>query len=166
MDTLRLRTSARHLATSRVVVVFVLFLVVLVPLLLGLLIAARASRWPELFLLAAAAPTLGLGAAAIMLVLRLWRRSRPVLLIDDHVTLPDTGIRFPVDRLAHLQLYTRGGVPHLVLLPAHVPERVPSRAVAPYTVAFPVGANYLPYELVDLLLRRVSGVGVDKLGSI
>ena len=166
MDTLRLRTSARHLATSRVVVVFVLFLVVLVPLLLGLLIAARASRWPELFLLAAAAPALGLGAAAIMLVLRLWRRSRPVLLIDDHVTLPDTGIRFPVDRLAHLQLYTRGGVPHLVLLPAHVPERVPSRAVAPYTVAFPVGANYLPYELVDLLLRRGSGVGVDKLGSI
>lgn len=166
MDTLRLRTSARHLATSRVVVVFVLFLVVLVPLLLGLLVAARASRWPELFLLAAAAPALGLGAAAIMLVLRLWRRSRPVLLIDDHVTLPDTGIRFPVDRLAHLQLYTRGGVPHLVLLPAHVPERVPSRAVAPYTVAFPVGANYLPYELVDLLLRRVSGVGVDKLGSI
>lgn len=166
MDTLRLRTSARHLATSRVVVVFVLFLVVLVPLLLGLLIAARASRWPELFLLAAAAPALGLGAAAIMLVLRLWRRSRPVLLIDDHVTLPDTGIRFPVDRLAHLQLYTRGGVPHLVLLPAHVSERVPSRAVAPYTVAFPVGANYLPYELVDLLLRRVSGVGVDKLGTI
>ena len=166
MDTLRLRTSARNLATSRVVVVFVLFLVVLVPLLLGLLVAARASRWPELFLLAAAAPALGLGAAAIMLVLRLWRRSRPVLLIDDHVTLPDTGIRFPVDRLAHLQLYTRGGVPHLVLLPAHVPERVPSRAVAPYTVAFPVGANYLPYELVDLLLRRVSGVGVDKLGSI
>lgn len=166
MDTLRLRTSARHLATSRVVVVFVLFLVVLVPLLLGLLVAARASRWPELFLLAAAAPALGLGAAAIMLVLRLWRRSRPVLLIDDHVTLPDTGIRFPVDRLAHLQLYTRGGVPHLVLLPAHVPERVPSRAVAPYTVAFPVGANYLPYELVDLLLRRVSGAGVDKLGSI
>ena len=166
MDTLRLRTSARHQATSRVVVVFVLFIVVLVPLLLGLLVAARASRWPELFLLAAAAPALGLGAAAIMLVLRLWRRSRPVLLIDDHVTLPDTGIRFPVDRLAHLQLYTRGGVPHLVLLPAHVPERVPSRAVAPYTVAFPVGANYLPYELVDLLLRRVSGVGVDKLGSI
>ena len=166
MDTLRLRTSARHLATSRVVVVFVLFLVVLVPLLLGLLIAARASRWPELFLLAAAAPALGLGAAAIMLVLRLWRRSRPVLLIDDHVTLPDTGIRFPVDRLAHLQLYTRGGVPHLVLLPAHVPERVPSRAVAPYTVAFPVGANYLPYELVDLLLRRGSGVGVEKLGTI
>lgn len=166
MDTLRLRTSARHQATSRVVVVFVLFIVVLVPLLLGLLVAARASRWPELFLLAAAAPALGLGAAAIMLVLRLWRRSRPVLLIDDHVTLPDTGIRFPVDRLAHLQLYTRGGVPHLVLLPAHVPERVPSRAVAPYTVAFPVGANYLPYELVDLLLRRVSGVGVDKLGTI
>ena len=117
MDTLRLRTSARHLATSRVVVVFVLFLVVLVPLLLGLLVAARASRWPELFLLAAAAPALGLGAAAIMLVLRLWRRSRPVLLIDDHVTLPDTGIRFPVDRLAHLQLYIRGGVPHLVLPP-------------------------------------------------
>lgn len=166
MDTLRLRTSARHLATSRVVVVFVLFLVVLVPLLLGLLVAARASRWPELFFLAAAAPALGLGAAAIMLVLRLWRRSRPVLLIDDHVTLPDTGIRFPVDRLAHLQLYTRGGVPHLVLLPAHVPERVPSRAVAPYTVAFPVGANYLPYELVDLLLRRGSGVGVEKLGTI
>ncbi|MDO5668729.1 MAG: hypothetical protein Q4G50_01870 [Corynebacterium sp.] len=166
MDTIRLRTTPGHLATSRVVRVFLGFLVVLVPLLMGLLLAAGSSPWPEVFYVAASAPAVGLVLALVMLVGRLWRRSRPVLLIDDHVTLPATGIQFPLVRLTHLQLYTRGGIPHLVLLPEHVTERVPSRAVAPYTVTFPAGANYLPYELLELLGRRVRGVGVDKLGTI
>ncbi|MDO5513331.1 hypothetical protein [Corynebacterium sp.] len=166
MDTLRLRSTPRYLATSRVVVVFCLFLLVLVPLLVGLLLAARTAPWPVLFFVAAAAPAFGLLAAAVMLAARLWRRSRPVLLIDDHLTIPRTGIRFPLDKLAHLQLYNRGGVTHLVLLPGHVSERVPARAVDPYTVAFPAGANYLPLEFVELVGQRVSGVGVDKLGTL
>ncbi|MFC6145667.1 hypothetical protein [Corynebacterium nasicanis] len=166
MDTLRLRSSARHLATSRAVVVCGVFLVLLGPLLAGLLVAGRYSAWPELFLVATAAPGVGIAAAVFMLVVRLWRRSRPVLLIDDHVTLPATGIRFPLSRLNRVQLYTHGGVARMVLLPEHVIERVPSRAVDPYTVSFPAGANYLPNELLDLVGRRVSGVGVDKLGSL
>jgi len=166
MDTIALRTTNRHLATSRVVRTFIVFVVVLIPLLAGLLLAARTSPWPEAFLVAATAPAVGLLLAVIMLVGRLWRRSRPVLLIDDHVTLPATGVRFPLSQLDHLQLYRRGGHSRLVLLPAHVSERAPSRAVAPYTVTFPAGPNLLPYELLDLLERRVGDVGVDKLGTI
>ena len=128
MDTITLRSAPRHLATSRAVGVFVAFVVLLVPVLLVLLNSARTSPWPELHLIAAAAPAAGLLSAVIMLVIRLRRRSRPVLLIDDHVTLPATGVR--------------------------------------YTVTFPEGANYLPYELVDLLRGRAGDVGVDKLGTV
>ncbi|AJE33775.1 MAG: hypothetical protein GX859_04195 [Corynebacterium humireducens] len=166
MDIITLRSAPRHLATSRAVGVFVAFVVLLVPVLLVLLNSARTSPWPELHLIAATAPAVGLLLALVMLVIRLRRRSRPVLLVDDHVTLPATGVRFPLERLDHLQLYTRHGVPRLVLLPGHVPERMPSRAVAPYTVTFPEGANYLPYELVDLLRGRAGDVGVDKLGTV
>lgn len=161
MDTITLRSTPRHLATSRAVGVFAFL-----PVLLGLVWSARTSPWPELHLAASVAPAGGLLAALVMLVVRLRRRSRPVLLIDDHVTLPATGVRFPLERLDHLQLYTRAGAARLVLLPEHVTERVPSRAVEPYTVTFPAGANHLPYELVDLVRGRVGQVGVDKLGTI
>lgn len=166
MGTITLRAAPRHLATSRLVVVFVIFVACMVPVLVGLLTLTRTSPWPELALLAALAPAAGLLLAVVSFVPRVWRCSRPVLLIDDHVTLPATGIRFPLENLDHLQVYSRGGTPRLVLLPAHVDERVPSRAVDPYTVTFPAGANYQPYELVDLVRGRAGEVGVDKLGAI
>ena len=100
-------------------------------------------------------------------------RTRPGFLprIDDRVTLPRTGVTFPLSQLSHLQLYSRPGRgTYLVLLPAHVAERVgrpgdDPRALTPYTVRFPEGATPRPFELVELICARVPEVGVDKLPS-
>jgi hypothetical protein len=167
MDTIRLRSSAR-----RPVVVGVVFLMVMAPILTGLLVSSATVEqptWSTLYLVAATAPAVGMLIAVIMLVAVLWRRSRPLLLIDDHVSLPPTGVRFPLRELDHLQLYTvPGRGTFLVLLPAHVPERFPQdpRAVAPYTVKFPEGGRPQPMELVDLIVRRTPWVGVDKQGTV
>lgn len=172
MDTIRLRSSARHLATSRAVVIGVVFFLVLTPILIGLLVSSNTQEqptWSTLYLVAAAAPAAGMLIALIMLIIVLWRRSRPRLLIDDHVTLLPTGIRFPLEQLTQVQLYTLPGRgTFLVLLPRHVDERYPAnpRAVAPYTVKFPAGGRPQPIELVDLIVRRAPWVGVDKQGTI
>lgn len=172
MDTIRLRSSARHLATSRAVVVFFVFVLVMAPIFAGL--ATSAARQEEdtmsaLFYVGAVAPAAGMLIALVMLVVVLWRRSRPVLLIDDRVRLPRTGVSFPLSRLSHLQLYSRPGRgTFLVLLPGHVAERVTGdpTAVEPYTVHFPAGADPQPFELVDLIRERAPEVGVDKLGTL
>lgn len=171
MDTITLRSSARHLATSRVVVTGVVFLLVLVPILLGLLRSADGSsgRLAFLHLVAAMPPALGILLTLTNLVRVLWRRSRPVLRVDDHVSLPRTGVRFPVGQLTMIQLYADPSRRmHLVLLPEHIRDRFPHdpTGVAPYTVVFPEGPTPMPYELVDLLSRRVPGVGVEKLGTV
>lgn len=172
MDTIRLRSSARHLATSRAVVVFVVFVTVLAPIFAGLAVSAGEQgegALSTLFYVGAVAPAAGMLIALIMLVVVLWRRSRPVLLVDDRVHLPRTGVTFPVAQLAHLQLYSLPGRgTFLVLLPAHVKERVTgdATAVAPYTVRFPAGAEPQPFELVDMIRARVPEVGVDKLGTL
>lgn len=167
MDTIRLRPSVR-----RPVVVAVVFLVVMAPILVGLLVSSytvEQPTWSTLYLVAATAPAVGMLIALLMLAVVLWRRSRPLLLVDDHVTLKPTGIRFPLPELHHLQLYTLPGQgTFLVLLPEHVPERFPQdpRAVAPYTVKFPEGGRPQPMELVDLIVRRAPWVGVDKQGTV
>lgn len=175
MDTISLRASAAHLARSRAVIIGVIFLIVLTPILIGLAYSARAQTDPTLetfYLVATAAPATGMLLALIMLVVVLHRRSRPVLRIDDRVTLPRTGVTFPLSQLSHLQLYSRPGRgTYLVLLPAHVAERVgrpgdDPRALTPYTVRFPEGATPRPFELVELICARVPEVGVDKLGTV
>lgn len=122
MDTIRLRSSAR-----RPVVIGVVFLVVMAPILIGLLVSSATvdqPTWSTLYLVAATAPAAGILIALLMLVVVVWRRPRPLLLIDDHVTLKPTGIRFPFAELDHLQLYTLPGRgTFLVLLPEHVTER-------------------------------------------
>lgn len=167
MDTIRLRSSAR-----RPVVVGVVFLVVMAPILIGLLVSSATAEqptWSTLYLVAATAPAAGMLIALLMLAVVVWRRTRPLLLVDDHVHILPTGIRFPLQDLAHLQLYTLPGRgTFLVLLPEHVTERFPQdpRAVAPYTVKFPEGGRPQPMELVDLLMRRAPWTGVDKQGTI
>lgn len=172
MDTIRLRSSPRHLAASRAVAVGVVFLAVMAPIFAGLVVSAAQQEEPALstlFYVGAVAPAAGMLIALVMLVVVLWRRSRPVLRIDDRVHLPRTGVTFPLADLTHLQLYSLPGRgTFLVLLPGHVQERVTgdAAAVAPYTVRFPAGATPQPFELVDLIRGRAPEVGVDKLGTL
>lgn len=173
IKTIALRPSATSLITSKLFIVFAVFVLVMAPIFLGLYSAARShsdDRLAWLYLLASAAPAAGMLIAFLMLISRIWKRTRPALLIDDQrVTLPRTGVSFPLEQLAHLQLYSRPTEgTFLVVLPHHVSERVQRHpeAVAPYTVRFPDGSTPQPFELVELLRARVPGLSVDKLGSI
>lgn len=167
-DVIALRSSVRHLAGSRVVLTGVALLLLLTPVALGMWRAAGSVEGllSEVFRVAALVPAAGIVFTVVMLIRALWVRTRPVLRIGTHVSLPRSGVRFPVEQLDTLQLYRQGDRIRLVLLPAHVSERYPQDplAVDPYTVTFPDGATPMPYELVELVRRRVPGVGVEKLG--
>ncbi|AGF73111.1 hypothetical protein [Corynebacterium halotolerans] len=170
MNAITLRPSAAHLATSRAVIVCAVFVVGLLPVLAGLLFSASRQTdelWARLYAVAALAPATGVVIALISVVVVLWRRSRPVLRIDGCVTIPHTGVSFPLEELHTVQLWSRGRT-FVTLLPGHVDERVPHdrKAVAAYTVAFPAGATPRPFELISLIKEVKPGVKVDKIGSL
>lgn len=172
METINLRSAAAYLARSKAVIVCAVFILVLAPILVGLVVSARAQNEPTLetlYRVATFAPAGGMIVALIMLIVVLWRRSRPALRIDTHVYIPRSGVRFLLTELNHLQLYSRPEQgTFLALLPAHVTAGVTEDplAVADYIVRFPKGANPRPFELVDLIQARAPHVGVDKLGTL
>lgn len=96
--TITVRRRAAALARSRAVVSCVVFVVVLTPILVGLLVE-RADQdiasWSWAYALAAVAPALGIVIAVLSLGVVLWRRSRPVLQIDDRVRIRHSGVSFP-----------------------------------------------------------------------
>lgn len=171
--TIMVRRRAAALARSRAVVSCVVFVVVLTPILVGLLVE-RADQniapWSWAYAVAAGAPALGIVIAVLSLVVVLWRRSRPVLRIDDHVRIRHSGVSFPVAELATVQLWSQGDS-FVTLLPAHVTDRVESgpdarRTLAPYTVRLPRGMSPRPFELGEALQRRRTAIEVDRLGSL
>ncbi|RNE49606.1 hypothetical protein [Corynebacterium alimapuense] len=175
MKPITLRCSPLHLATSRAVITCVVFVLALVPILLGLLWSAGNQQQQvvgNLFYLAALAPAMGILISILMLVIVLWRRSRPVLIVGEQIQLISTGVSFPLSQLAHLQLYSKlGQGTFLVLLPEHIPERIGKDsaaflAAAPYTVRFPEGPKPKPFEMVELIGQRAPAISVDKLGTL
>lgn len=172
MDTINLRSAATYLARSQAVIVCAVFIIVLAPILVGLAVSASQQNeptWETLYQVAIFAPAAGMIVALIMLIVVLWRRSRPTLRIDTHVYIPRSGVRFLLTELNHLQLYSRPEQgTFLALLPEHVTAGVTDDplAVADYIVSFPKGATPRPFELVDLIQARVPHVGVDKLGTL
>ncbi len=170
MNAITLRSSPTYLATSRAVIICAVFVGGLLPILAGLVVSASRQTdevWIMAYRIAATAPAAGVLIALASVVVVLWRRSRPVLTIDERVTIPRTGVSFPLDELDTVQLWSRDRT-YVTLLPGHVTERVPAdrRAVAPYTVAFPAGATPRPFELVTLIRDRKPGINVDKIGSL
>lgn len=170
MTTITVRRRATALATSRAVIICVLFVVVLSPILIGLLLeraAQRSDAWVTAYSIAAAAPALGILAAIISLIVVLVRRSRPVLRIGEQVSIPHSGVVFPLTQLHTVQLWSRQKT-HIALLPDHVPERVTTdpQAVAAYSVALPRDATPRPFELVELIKNVRPEVRVDKLGTL
>lgn len=170
MNAITLRSSPSHLATSRAVIFCAVFIAGLLPVLAGLIISASRQTeelWVLAYRIAAVAPAAGVLIALLSVITVLWRRSRPVLRIDDRVTIPRTGVSFPLEELDTVQLWSRDRT-YVTLLPGHVAERVPAdrKAVAAYTVAFPSGATPRPIELVGLIREMKPGINVDKIGSL
>lgn len=173
MTTITVRRSLTTLAQSRAVVSCVVFVVVLSPILIGLLrerAILDSDAWVTAYTVAALAPATGILLAVVSLIVVLFRRSRPVLRISEQVVIPHSGVAFPVEQLATVQLWSSGDS-YVTLLPDHVPERVGSDpktrvAVAAYTVRLPQGVTPRPFELAELIRTHQPDVQVDKLGSV
>lgn len=166
--TVRRRTAA--LARSRAVASCLIFVVLLSPILYGLLAERsrqRTETWQNAYAVAALAPALGIIAAVISLMVVLYRRSRPILQIDDQVRIRHSGISFPLEELSTVQLWSKGGT-YVTLLPAHVQDRVQHsrKAVAPYSVRLPDDVTPRPFELAELIKDRRNEVHIDKLGVL
>ncbi|MGD7002889.1 hypothetical protein [Corynebacterium halotolerans] len=167
------RRRAPALARSRAVLICIIFVLVLTPILVGLLAEQAdqtAETWSHAYAVAAAAPALGIVLAVLSLVIVLWRKSRPVLVVDDQVRIRHSGVSFPVAELDTVQLWSRGES-YVTLLPEHVPQRVGTnpttrKAVSAYTVGLPHDVTPRPFELAELLQNRKPEVQVDKLGSL
>lgn len=165
-----MRRRAAALARSRAVTTCALFVLVLAPMAYWLL-RERAEQtsetWRNAYALAAAAPALGIAAAVLSLMTVLWRRSRPILRIDDQVRIRHSGVSFPLGELDTVQLWSREAT-YITLLPEHVGERVQdnARAVAPYSVKLPDDVTPRPFELAELIQQHRAGVRVDKIGSL
>ncbi|MGP6172677.1 hypothetical protein [Corynebacterium sp. A21] len=169
-NSITVRRRAGALARSRAVPSCIIFVVLLSPILYGLL--SERSRqstefWQNAYALAALAPALGIIAAVISLVVVLYRRSRPILQIDEQVRIRHSGVSFPMDELGTVQLWSKGGT-YVTLLPVYVQERVQQsrKAVAPYSVRLPDDVTPRPFELAELIKAHRNEVHIDKLGAL
>ncbi len=150
----------------------VLFVLFCAPFLLYFLMELQDSEgtMQTLFAIAAAAPGCGIAAAVVSMLVVWSRRRQAVLVVDETVTIPRTGVSFPTSELTTVQLWSdRTPRSYVAMLPGHINERAETtgvQSIQPYVVAFPSGADPQPFELAELLVQRKSDITVDRLGAI
>ncbi|ALC06476.1 hypothetical protein CDES_10500 [Corynebacterium deserti GIMN1.010] len=172
MKAVKVRTGVAALMRSKAMWTCVLFVLVCLPFLLFFLVEWNDSEGTmrTLYGIAAALPGLGLVAAVASMCVVWWRRRQAVLVIDDHVKIPRTGVSFALSDLDTVQLWSDAGArSHVALLPRHVGERVNTSGVAsiePYMVTFPSGADPQPFELAEMLVERKPDIAVERLGRL
>lgn len=120
-----------------------------------------------------AAPACGIVVALLSFVGYLIRNRRCVLVIDDKVRLPNTGVEFAFSNLAALQLFSKNGVSYLALLPTHMPERLTAatarrgnHTLGAYIVEFPARPNLHTFEVADRICLARPAVTVEKIGAV
>lgn len=102
--------------------------------------------------IAALLPLAGALVAMIAFVAVAWRRSRPVLVIDnDMVYIHPSRVEFPITQVSLIAYLPR---PDRVVILPHHEAHADFHAAAPYTVVIPPYANYQPFELVDAIRAR------------
>lgn len=172
MTAVKVRTGTRALLRSRAMMLCVLFVLICTPFLLYFLTEWRAAEGPmrTLYAVAAAAPGCAVAAALLSMALLWWRRRQAVLIIDEQVRVPRSGVAFPVSELGTVQLWSdRSPRAYAALLPRHVRQRAQHEGVAsirPYVVEFPQGSDPQPFELAEIIAQRHPGVRIEKLGVL
>lgn len=160
--TVTVRTAASSLAHSRATktaIVFVAFMLFMsVVLLAGR--PAEAGVLRTLFGVAALLPALGIVASIVSLAVVYRKRRQPVLIIDTHVRIPHSGVRFPLADLAELHIFRNGARSYAELIPQHLVGTTEDRS--PYTIEFPAFPEPQPFELAEILTARVPGLLVSK----
>jgi len=160
-----------------------LFVIVLGPITVLLLGAYRTSSNNTLSLLYAlgmAAPVAGIIIALFSLAAIAFQARRVVLVIGEKVSIPHSGISFPMSELSTVKVWTRYDprrktTTYLALLPYHVDGEVTAASirqrgipaeVTDYVVRFPKGTQPSAYELVDMVRQMRPTVYIERLGSV
>lgn len=134
---------------------------------------ATNSTIRALYAVGVAAPACGIVVAVLSFIAFLIRRRRVVLEVGDTVSIPATGVSFPLAELGALQLFSKNGYSYMALLPAHVAERLTTSTarsgqhhVHGYIVEFPAHPTIHSFELADLIVAAHGNVRVEKIGAV
>lgn len=163
---LKVRTSFHAILVSRATRLLIVFLV-LMSALAWVLLAARTGDGgllDTLFNIGAALPILGIVIAFLCWVVTVFKRRKVIVRIDEHITIPATGVRFPVANLRQICLYSQGSRSFMRFEPQHLEGM--RRGHDPYTVEFPAGAAPRPYEVAQLVKQAYPEIKVDKVGTL
>lgn len=172
MNAVKVRTGVPALMRSKAMFTCILFVLMCAPFLLFFLIALQSAEGTmhTLYLVAATLPGCGIVAAIGSMCVVWGRRRQAVLIVDDQVRIPGSGISFAIEELDTVQLWSdlKSGS-YMALLPHHIKERVNVtgvHSVQPYIVNFPSGAQPQPFELAEILLSEKPELNLDRLGRL
>lgn len=134
---------------------------------------ATNSTIRALYAVGVAAPACGIVVAVLSFIAFVIRRRRIVLEVGEQVTIPGTGVSFPLAELGTLQLFSKNGYSYMALLPVHVTERLTAQSarsgqhhVHGYIVEFPAQPTIHSFELADVIVAAHGDVRVEKIGAV
>ena len=174
---IKVRSSYSAILSSRAAKTCMLFVIVLGPITVLLLGAYRTSGNNTLSLLYA----LGMAAPVAGIIIALFSLAAiVVLVVGEKVSIPHSGISFPMSELSTVKVWTRCDprrktTTYLALLPYHVDGEVTAASirqrgipaeVTDYVVRFPKGTQPSAYELVDMVRQMRPTVYIERLGSV
>lgn len=163
---IEVRTSARAILSSRATKLLIGFVILMLAL-AWVLLAARSGQGGVLdtmFTIGAALPIVGIAIAAACWIVAVIKRRKVIVRIDEHVTIPATGVRFPTANLGQLCLFSQGSRSFIRFEPSHLQGM--REGQQPYTVEFVPGAVPRPYEVAQLVAQAYPEVKVDKIGTL
>lgn len=163
---IEVRTSTRAILASRATRLLIGFVILMIAL-AWVLLAARSGQGTVLdtmFTIGAGLPIVGIVIAAACWVVAAIKRRKVIVRIDEHVTIPATGVRFPTANLGQLCLFSEGNRSFVRFEPSHLQGT--GEGQAPYTVEFVPGVMPRPYEVAQLVVQAYPKVKVDKIGTL
>lgn len=172
MEAFKVRTGIPALMRSRAMWTCAFFVLFCVPFLAFFLVEWNQAdgTLKNLYGLAASLPACGLVVAVASMCVVWGRRRKAVLVVDQQINIPKSGVSFALQELETVQIWSdQHAHSHVALLPGHIEERITTAdvaALAPYIVTFPPGSDPQPYELAEILLSRKPDIKLDRLGRI
>ncbi|WP_081099584.1 hypothetical protein [Corynebacterium glutamicum] len=172
MNAVKVRTGVPALVRSKEMVTCILFVLMCTPFLLFFLNALQDAEGTmhTLYSLAVMLPGCGIVAAIASMCVVWGRRRKAVLIVDEHVRIPRSGVSFAFEDLNTVQLWSdQKSGSFAALLPNHIEERANVtgvHSVQPYIVNFPRGAAPQPFELAEILLTKNPELNLDRLGRL
>lgn len=153
---LQIRTSTSALLKSKASALAVFFVAITSGLgaVFALAYSTASGATRTLFLIALLLPVIGIGLSILSFITTWLRARRPVLIIDDTVSIPEADLTFPVEELEEIKIFGKGRRSYVTIIPPGT------------TVAFPLGSSPTPSHFAELVALECPYVTVTWLGSI